>query len=231
MTDHSNNRQDSPPVEAAGQSHTSAYAQLLERITNGELPPGARLREAALADELGVSRTPVREALRSLAAEGLVDIIRNRGAQVRSWTVEQLEDTYALRSLLEGYAARRAVERSDEVGLARLRELQDELENAVERRPAGWLDTVADANSRFHAVIIELAATPFLSGIIATLHSASFVRRAFRGYSSQDLQRTIVAHRDIIRGIEQRNSELSAAAMQAHILAAVPAAVHVLSNS
>lgn len=208
----------------------TAYAALLERIANGTLPPGAWLREEALAEELGTSRTPVREALRTLAAEGLVEIVRNRGAQVRNWSAEQLEETYSLRATLEGYAAQRATTYATAADAEGLRAIQTELERIVADREPGWLDALADANARFHHRIIELSHSTFLGGFVSTLHSASFVRRAFRGYSEQDLQRTITHHRDIVTGIATGNAALSSASMQAHILAAIPAAQQVLHH-
>jgi DNA-binding GntR family transcriptional regulator len=165
-----------------------------------------------------------RGALRALAAEGLVELVRNRGAQVRTWSTAQIDDTYSLRAELEGFAARRAAMRSQPDDLADLIEIQDELEDAARHQRSGWLDDVADANVRFHTRILEISQTPFLGGFVATLHSASFVRRAFRGYTPDDLQRTMRSHRDIIAGIQTANADLSEASMRAHILAAIPAA-------
>ncbi len=86
------------------------YEALREKIIKGEFAPGQRLREEILAEDLGVGRTPVREALRRLKGSGLVEIVANRGAQVIDVTDGDLEDTYELRALLEGFAARRAAE-------------------------------------------------------------------------------------------------------------------------
>ena len=88
---------------------SAAATELIrEAIVDGRLPPGQRLKEEELARELGISRTPVREALLILQTEGLVDAAPNRGAVVRSHDADDLEDLYQLRALLEGYAARRA---------------------------------------------------------------------------------------------------------------------------
>ena len=88
---------------------SAAATELIRQaIVDGRLPPGQRLKEEELARELGISRTPVREALLILQTEGLVDAAPNRGAVVRSHDADDLEDLYQLRALLEGYAARRA---------------------------------------------------------------------------------------------------------------------------
>src|SRR5437867_6791605 len=98
------------------QNASVAATELIRQaILDGRLEPGSRLKEEELARELGISRTPVREALLMLQAEGLVDAVPNRGAMVRVHTPEDLDDLYQLRALLEGYAARRAALRiSDE---------------------------------------------------------------------------------------------------------------------
>src|SRR2546421_6975169 len=99
-------------LEGRGQlvqnASVAATELIREAILDGRLPPGQRLKEEELARELGISRTPVREALLVLQTEGLVDAAPNRGAAVRSHDVDDLEDLYQLRALLEGYAARRA---------------------------------------------------------------------------------------------------------------------------
>ncbi len=95
----------------------AATELIREAIVDGRLEPGRRLKEEELARELGISRTPIREALLMLQAEGLVDATPNRGAMVRVHTPEDLDDLYQLRALLEGYAARRAAARiSDDRG-------------------------------------------------------------------------------------------------------------------
>src|SRR2546421_13031594 len=99
-------------LEGRGQlvqnASVAATELIRQAILDGRLEPGSRLKEEELARELGISRTPVREALLVLQAEGLVDAVPNRGAVVRSHDANDLEDLYQLRALLEGYAARRA---------------------------------------------------------------------------------------------------------------------------
>src|SRR4051794_41593164 len=97
-----------PPNDTLVRNASVAATELIrEAIVDGRLEPGRRLKEEELARELGISRTPVREALLMLQAEGIVDAIPNRGAVVRVHTPEDLDDLYQLRALLEGYAARR----------------------------------------------------------------------------------------------------------------------------
>ena len=89
-----------------GKAAETAYAVIRKRILAGDFSRGERLREEELAQIAGVSRTPIREALRRLDAEGLVEFLPNRGASVTAWTEQELDDLYAARALIEGYAAR-----------------------------------------------------------------------------------------------------------------------------
>src|SRR5207247_11200915 len=111
-----------PPNDTLVRNASVAATELIrEAIIEGRLAPGQRLKEEELARELGISRTPVREALLMLQAEGLVDAAPNRGAVVRSHDADDLEDLYQLRALLEGYAARRAAAHISETAVADLR--------------------------------------------------------------------------------------------------------------
>jgi DNA-binding GntR family transcriptional regulator len=187
-------------------------------IAQGRLSPGEWLREGALAEDLGLSRTPVREALRVLAAEGLVELVHNRGARVVRWTAEDIEETYRLRALLEGEAASLAARRAVPEQLATLegtcaahaRAVADDLP-AVEQ---------AAANDAFHAAVLQAAGSPRLLGLHAIVTSAPLVARALSGYDAVDRQRSVLAHGDVLMAVRQRDPELAAAAMRSHILAA-----------
>src|SRR5918994_7649165 len=108
----------SPPLSRSASAAASEVIR--EAIIDGRLAPGQRLKEEELARELGMSRTPVREALLMLQSEGLVESIPRRGATVRSYAVGDLDDVYQLRALLEGYAARRAAGRISADDVVRL---------------------------------------------------------------------------------------------------------------
>lgn len=204
------------------------YKSLVERISDGSLAPGTKLREGAIAQELGTSRTPVREALRTLAAEGLVEIEQNRGATVRAWTHEQILETYGMRAVLQGYAARLASRSTDATRLEKLDELQNEMERVIFDREPGYLDDLAELNDDFHHVIVQMANSAILESIINTLTSVAMVGRTFRGFENEDLQRSMMHHRDIIRGIRAHDAEFTEAVMTSHILAARPAALAML---
>ena len=210
--------------EPARAAHTRlAYEALKERIASGAVPPGEWLREYTVATSLGLSRTPVREALRLLAAEGVVELVHNRGARVVDWTPEDIDEAYRLRALIEGYGAGLAARRADEAAVDDLRALEDRYERALaDERP----DVLpAQCNDDFHAAVLAASGSARLPTLLAAVSSAPLVRRVLRGYSDDDRQRSVVAHRDIIRAIENRDEHLATAAMSSHILAARYAAL------
>jgi DNA-binding GntR family transcriptional regulator len=135
-------------------------------IVNGRLAPGARLIERELISMMGVSRTVIREALRQLEAEGLVDVVPNRGAIVRELTVEEARDLYAIRALLEGLAARMFVEKASADEIAALgRELKGTAAAYRRRDPE---ETIV-AKNRFFEVLFAGAKSETLSTMLATL--------------------------------------------------------------
>lgn len=135
-------------------------------IVNGRLAPGARLIERELISMMGVSRTVIREALRQLEAEGLVDVVPNRGAIVRELTVEEARDLYAIRALLEGLAARMFVEKASADEIAALgRELKGTAAAYRRRDPE---ETIV-AKNRFFEVLFAGAKSETLTTMLATL--------------------------------------------------------------
>ena len=207
------------PVESTRAAHTRlAYEALRERIAAGDVTPGDWLREHAVATSLGLSRTPVREALRLLAAEGVVELVHNRGARVVDWTPEEIDEAYRLRALIEGYGAGLAARLADPARIADLRTLQERYERALaEQSPAA---ASAQCNDDFHAAVLDAAGSTRLPALMAVVSSAPLVRRVLRDYSDDDRRRSIVAHRDIITAIENGDEALATAAMSSHILAA-----------
>lgn len=199
-----------------------AYVAVRDGIAQGRLSPGEWLREAALAEGLGLSRTPVREALRVLAAEGLVELVHNRGARVVRWTAEDIAETYRLRALLEGEAAALAARRATPEQVATLkRTCLEHAQSVADHLPAV---EQAACNDAFHAAVLQAAGSPRLVGLHAVVTSAPLVARALSRYDDVDLQRSVLAHRDVLLAVQQGDTELAAAAMRAHILAARHAA-------
>jgi DNA-binding GntR family transcriptional regulator len=209
-----------PPTTQSGEAaHTRvAYAALRERIASGGLGPGTWLREHTVATSLGLSRTPVREALRLLAAEGVVELVHNRGARVVSWSAEDIDEAYRLRALIEGYGAGLAAARADAACVAELRSLQERYEQALDGQDPQ--PTSAQCNDDFHAAVLAASGSARLPVLVAVVSSAPLVRRVLHSYDDDDRRRSVMAHRDVITAIANGDADLATSAMSSHILAA-----------
>jgi DNA-binding GntR family transcriptional regulator len=190
-----------------------ALDTLREDILRGTLPAGARLGEVELADRLGVSRTPVREALSRLAAEGLVELVPNRGARVASWTVDELEGVFALRSLLEPQLTALAVPHASAADLDALAELAAEMVDLGDRD----LDGLVPLNRAFHGRLVELAAAPALATALAGAVHSPLVARNFHAYDAASLHRSLAHHAEIVAALRAGDPEWARAVMTAHI--------------
>ena len=195
-----------------------AYEAVRDGISDGRLRPGEWLREGSIAAEIGLSRTPVREALRVLAAEGLVELVHNRGARVVRWDAQDVDETYRLRALLEGEAAGLAARRATSAQLAALERAQEDYERSVDVG-APVVDQAA-GNDAFHAAVLDAAGSVRLSGLLGVVTRAPLVARALRAYSPDDLRRSVLAHRDVLTAVRHRDEDLAVNAMRAHILSA-----------
>ena len=206
-------------------------ATLQARMISGELVSGTRLRQEALAEEFGVSRTPVREALRKLQASGLVEVQPHRGALVRAPSSREIRDAYEVRAELEGLAAALAAERIHQEQLDALHEIQREfsetLAHLLEVRSGGGLEAVPEedierwrhANDGFHQRIQEAAANDVLVATLSHLHR-SFPRdltRTVLGESAKLLAENVHEHEQILDAIERREAEEARDLMARHV--------------
>jgi DNA-binding GntR family transcriptional regulator len=201
------------------------------RVLSGDVPVGTRLRQEALAEEFGVSRTPVREALRQLQATGLVELHPNRGAVVRGPSAREIREAYEVRAELEGLAAELAAGRISDRDLLRLREAQALFRKSVEtliarraRRRAPWKDESVwvRANDLFHQAILDAAGNERLSDTIADLHR-SFPRDltwTALSQSSRLLEENVEQHEAVLDAIEQRDPAEARRRMIEHVRSA-----------
>jgi len=141
-----------------------AYERLLNAIDSGELPPGSRLRESQIAERLGISRTPVREALRQLEAQGLVTHEPHRGVVVAELDYDQLGELYAVREVLEGTAARLAARHASPEEVDVLRELAEAHAPLVDDP-----DALAEANKHFHRQINRACHNRYLNSMLENM--------------------------------------------------------------
>lgn len=199
-------------VERRGSLRYFAQNTLRERILTVDLKPGQRLVERDLAEELNVSRIPLREALRELAAEGLVVLVPGKGALVAPFGPEDVTHLFDVREVLESLAARLAASRATE---ERLKPAADTLSDAREATAAGDVARIASANAAFHAEIVTLADNPLLASIMGPL--ASRVEWLFRLTASRDPKVQCSEHEALYDLIASGNEAGAASAAFAHI--------------
>lgn len=195
-------------------SAVRTHAAVRELILGGELTAGTRLGETELAERLGVSRTPVREALGRLAAEGLVELVPNRGARVASWSVAELEGVFELRATLEPRLTALAVPRASTADVEEL----DRLARAMVEAGAGQdLDALVPLNRAFHDRLIALADHPALAAALAGAVHPPIVLRNFHAYDDASLRRSLAHHVEIVAAVRAGDPAWARAVMTAHI--------------
>jgi DNA-binding GntR family transcriptional regulator len=197
-----------------------AYEAVRSGIIAGRYLAGARLTEQEIATTVGVSRTPVREALRRLDAEGLVEFTPNLGAVVTTWNEVDSDEIFDLRAMLESYGARRATSRASNEQIAGLRRLAELQYHESVARKVGYLERIGDLNSQFHRGMQDAAASPRLVRALAGLIEAPLMMRTFQKYTPEDLQRSAQHHLEIVSALEARDAEWAASVMFSHVHAA-----------
>ena len=192
-------------------------AAVRELILRGDFPAGSRLGEVELAERLGVSRTPVREALGRLAAEGLVEIVPNRGARVPSWTVAELEGVFDLRTALEPRLTALAVPRATAADVAALEELAAAMLEVGAPGPDQDLDAIVPLNREFHGRLVALADQPVMASALSGAIHAPIVLRNFHTYDEASLRRSLAHHVEIVAAVRAVDPAWAQAVMTAHI--------------
>ena len=188
--------------------------ELKQAILAGKLTPGERLSEPQLTTSLKVSPVPLREALRRLEAEGYVTFLPNEDVIVSKPTLEEVQDYYSIASVLEGLAARLAVERARPEEVARLRELHQLLREAYkEKDPERYFE----ANSRFHRFIAELAGNERLYRLIDQMRQEIRKTRILALHVPQRLDYSMREHDQIMDAFLKKNPELAEATVTKHL--------------
>ena len=193
--------------------------QLRHRIFRRELEPGSWIDELKIAEEFGISRTPLREALKVLAAEGLVTMKVRRGAYVTEMSEKDLRDVYHLLSLLESDAAGVVAERATPEQQQTLRDLHAELESAAGNREAFF-----SVNERFHMALLDMADNRWRSQMVADLRKVMKLNRHNSLFKQGRIEDSLSEHRAILDAMLARDAEGTRRAMQAHFAQGLQAA-------
>ena len=195
-------------------------AELLrQRIFARELEPGSWIDELRIAEALGISRTPLREALKVLAAEGLVTMKVRRGAYVTEVSEKDLRDVYHLLALLESDAARVVAQNASAEQMKQIEALQHDLEQATADR-----DRFFEINEAFHMLLLELADNRWRDQMVADLRKVMKLNRHSSLFKEGRIEQSLAEHRAIVQALVTRQSEVAAERMSAHFMNGLQAA-------
>ena len=187
-------------------------AELLrQRIFQRLLEPGSWIDELKIAEELGISRTPLREALKVLATEGLVTMKVRRGAYVTEVSEKDLRDVYHLLALMESDAARVVAQNATAQQMAQIQAQHLELENAV-----GDRDKFFEINQAFHHLLLDMSDNKWRSQIVADLRKVMKLNRHHSLFKDGRIEQSLAEHRAIVEALLQKQPELAAERMSAH---------------
>ena len=199
-------------VSLAPRALYQEVAELLrQRIFSRALPPGSWIDEMKIAEEYGISRTPLREALKVLAAEGLVTMKVRRGAYVSEMSDQDLNDVYHLLSLLESDAAGDVALNATDAQIHELQTLHDELEAA-----AGEHDRFFQLNEQFHLRLLEIAGNRWRNQMVTDLRKVMKLNRHNSLFKTGRIHESLREHRDIMRSLAHRDAKATVRKMQAH---------------
>jgi DNA-binding GntR family transcriptional regulator len=187
--------------------------RLRDEIQRGDIPAGSRLRQGDVAERLGISTTPVREAFAQLRREGMLTGSAHRGIIVFRPTLDDLYETYEMRIALEALAARRAVPRLTDEGIAALRRIVEE----AERLDAGDVEQYLLMNAAFHEQLYEASRSPRLISLIADLRDAAMMYLRVLGADQSSHDHGHAEHLAIVEACEARDEVGAATAVEAHL--------------
>lgn len=201
-----------------------AYQAVRARIMSGDLADGERLKEQTLASEMGLSRTPVREAITRLIHEGFVERGEGYSTRVASFPDGELDQIFEIRRRLESYAAERAAERATPRQIDELDALTSEMEALTPPKTEAAYQQIAVINATFHRIISDAAQAPRLKAVLAMAVDIGIVSRTYRSYSDADLIRSARHHRELVDAIRARAPDWASSVMSSHVLAAARSA-------
>ena len=209
-----------PALSLAPRALYEEVAELLrQRIFARELEAGSWIDELRIAEALGISRTPLREALKVLAAEGLVTMKVRRGAYVTEVSEKDLRDVYHLLALLESDAARVVAASANQAQMEQIQALQKELEEAVAYR-----DRFFAINEAFHMFLLQIADNRWRDQMVADLRKVMKLNRQHSLLKEGRLEQSLAEHKEIVQALLSRQPELAAQKMSIHFMNGLQAA-------
>lgn len=189
-----------------------AYQRLISEIRAGTLRPGDRLLETELALRLGISRTPVREAIRRLEADGLVVHVPRVGAAVRRLDYSEINELYEMRAVLEATAARLAARAASDVELREMEAVNSEMQHELTD-----VESLYDLNRQFHRVVLDAARNRYLSHSMNALQKTLLILGPSTMEETERAQQAVAEHGEVIAALRARDENAAEAAMRRHI--------------
>lgn len=185
-----------------------------ERILKGEYKIGEKIKETHVAEELAVSRTPIRKAFKQLEEEGLIEYVPNRGCFAKGFTRRDIEDIYAIRKALEELTTEWAVDRITDEAVAELDSKCDKMQVYVDKGDSAH---VLSVNKEFHEIIYEATGSRFMSQVLRSYKE--YIEQTTKPifYEPKFLQQIVDEHRAIVAGFKDRNKEEAVKAMSTHM--------------
>ena len=196
-----------------------AYQIIRTNILTGKFEEGERLTETRLSDDLGLSRTPIREAIGRLILEGFIERQSGYTTRVARFPEDEVEQIYEIRRLLECYSVRRATRLATEEDIAELRRIHARMLADTPPADRTAYQRLTAANEAFHRAIVAAARSPRLTALMTTALDVGMVVRTYSMYSDADLVRSLNHHEELIEAIEARSPEWAESIMSAHLLA------------
>jgi DNA-binding GntR family transcriptional regulator len=212
-----------PPDADSPLAPRALYQQVAERLREQifarELEPGSWIDEQKLAVDYGISRTPLREALKVLAVEGLVTMKVRRGAYVTEMSADDVTQVYRLLGLLEADAAAEVAERASDAQIAELRALHDKLERQLKQRDAFFA-----ANEQFHLRLLAIAGNRWRTQIVGDLRKVMKLNRHHSLFKQGRISESLAEHREVMQALAAHDAAAAAQLMRAHFANGLAAA-------
>ena len=195
--------------------HREVANQIRKMIRNGVLVKGQKINEKHLCESMGVSRTPVRESLRMLSSEGLIDLIPNKGAYVSQPPIKEISDMFEVMSVLEGTCARLATKRMTEKKFRKIEALHQKLEKHYRNRDH---EAYLDNNNIYHELIQELSGNKVINDVINGLRQKILLYRHRQLYQPERFDQSIQEHRDLLEAFRKRDAAFAERLMKRHLI-------------
>lgn len=206
-------------TETSTSAQDRAYAQIRELIVAGELAPGSRVHERDISTRLGLSRTPVREAVRRLSSEGLIRSEPHRGAFIEEVDLQMIDEIFDIGAVLESRCARLAVRKMGPGQVSVMADLYGQMEALLAAPSDDLRARYLELDKAFHGVLIDATGNRQLQAIVRQAISLPVLMRAFQQYAHEDFARSLTHHEEILAAVRTGDAEWAELAMRNHILA------------